>query len=417
MKTDHSIPPLRDLPPGRLAERRRHLLAEIGPSNPQRFSRPLVLGVVVCLIAIAAGTLAVFRPGIATGRQPGPPVPADLADSQVSAAGYAGDQVWMLTPRGIQVSTSSGSWRGVDPPGVQATGIGTATFTDPSSGWVAAYGSPQADGALPIAVYRTSDGGSTWQSTTVDASPLFGNAASVRLSFATPSDGWLEVQTVSSSNFSNANLYRTTDGGVTWTKLKIPIAGAITFVSADDGFVSGGVTGGDLYATTDAGSSWQAVTLPGEPAGEIYGPAFTSLTDGLVSVTSPSVNGASITVYRTTDGGSTWTTPDTATVAEANGDIATPVASVKGGWLAAVGAGDSFVSLPAGADSANTRTASGLPSNDLGQITMLDFPTGSASGLALYSGGACEGFKTGCLQFSALYSTADGGSTWSQITP
>jgi hypothetical protein len=40
MNTDHSIPPLRDLPSGRLAERKQHLLAELTREQKARFSLP-----------------------------------------------------------------------------------------------------------------------------------------------------------------------------------------------------------------------------------------------------------------------------------------------------------------------------------------------------------------------------------------
>jgi photosystem II stability/assembly factor-like uncharacterized protein len=103
----------------------------------------------------------------------------------------------------------------------------------------------------------------------VNTSSLYTPSAPAWLSFVNKSDGWVETQTVSSSNFSNADLFHTTDGGATWTSAHIPIAGPIGFVTAADGFVSGGATGGDLYATHDGGASWQAVKLPGTPTGRV----------------------------------------------------------------------------------------------------------------------------------------------------
>jgi Tol biopolymer transport system component len=62
MKGDSSIPPLRDLPPGRLAQRREHLVSEIAqpPSRsalPRRGSLALVAA---ALIAVVAGTASAF---------------------------------------------------------------------------------------------------------------------------------------------------------------------------------------------------------------------------------------------------------------------------------------------------------------------------------------------------------------------
>jgi hypothetical protein len=76
--TNPSIPPLRDLPPGRLAERQHHLLAELQrePGTPPRLSRPSVLlprmriavfaGGVAALAGILAIALLATRAGTGT---------------------------------------------------------------------------------------------------------------------------------------------------------------------------------------------------------------------------------------------------------------------------------------------------------------------------------------------------------------
>src|SRR5262245_32473874 len=51
MNPDMSIPPLRDLPPGRLAERREHLVLELGHPRPSRLRRRRAF------VAVAAGIL------------------------------------------------------------------------------------------------------------------------------------------------------------------------------------------------------------------------------------------------------------------------------------------------------------------------------------------------------------------------
>ncbi len=54
MKTDYSIPPLRELPPGRLAERKQHLLAEIAREPKRRLSLPSVVRPPLRAAALAA---------------------------------------------------------------------------------------------------------------------------------------------------------------------------------------------------------------------------------------------------------------------------------------------------------------------------------------------------------------------------
>jgi hypothetical protein len=337
--------------------------------------------------------------------------------TQVSAAGYAGSGVWALTTQGLELSTQAGSWKAITPAGVQPNLIRNADFAGASNGWVAAFGQTNGGGA-PLLVYITSDRGDSWQASTVDSSQLLAQSedGASTLTFANGSDGWLEVQTASSSNFSEANLYRTTDGGTTWTAEQIPIAGPLVFASPQNGFVSGGVTGTDLYATHDGGSSWQPVKLPG-PTGVISGPVFTTPTDGLVSSTQ--INGASATthVYRTSDGGATWKGDGTLSRSADQATSAAPLAGVNGGWLTTDGPGAALASMSSGGTTATTFTASGLPTSAFGAINGLDFPSGSTNGLATFEGNVCEGYKTGCVEIQSLYSTSDGGHTWSQLTP
>ena len=54
MKTDYSIPPLRELPPGRLAERKQHLLAEIAREPKRRLSLPSLVRPPLRAAALAA---------------------------------------------------------------------------------------------------------------------------------------------------------------------------------------------------------------------------------------------------------------------------------------------------------------------------------------------------------------------------
>jgi hypothetical protein len=65
MNSDYSIPPIRDLPPGRLAELRQHLLAEIECKPEGRLFRPTrwrpvyaLVAAIIVLAAIAGPTLA-----------------------------------------------------------------------------------------------------------------------------------------------------------------------------------------------------------------------------------------------------------------------------------------------------------------------------------------------------------------------
>jgi photosystem II stability/assembly factor-like uncharacterized protein len=164
-----------------------------------------------------------------------------------------------------------------------------AEFVDGLHGWVFATdhfpgpdpGSDYIGGQ--IALYRTSDGGASWQrvaggpstpqiATTTDDSygiPPF--AASARLQFVTPSTGWL-IGTSTLPDLSNDS----------W-----------------------------LYVTHDGGSSWQQVALafPAE-ALALWRPTFFSEQEGVFPVLTfgPAPQNAQGTlVFSTQDGGQTWT--------------------------------------------------------------------------------------------------------------
>jgi hypothetical protein len=64
MSPEPSIPPLRDLPPGRLATHRTHLLAEIGREPRRRGGRPAIAGTSLRVAAVAAAS-ATAAAGIA----------------------------------------------------------------------------------------------------------------------------------------------------------------------------------------------------------------------------------------------------------------------------------------------------------------------------------------------------------------
>lgn len=382
-----------------------------------RLTPRVLIAVAVALAIAGAAAFAAVVATTASGTQhPGPIVPPSLANGHVTAAGYAGGSVWALTTNGLVIS-ANGAWHEVTPTSLTVTQLGDAYFADASAGWLIAYGHTQPDGAESLLVYRTTDGGASWSKATVDANASLADGHGPSwITFANQMDGWLEVQTVSSSNFSNANLYRTTDGGESWTPLRIPIAGAIAFPTPTNGFVSGGAGGMELYTTHDGGTSWALVSLPG-PSGQVYGPVFSSPSDGLVSVTRATGSGTAVAVYQTNDGGTTWTPAGSVVIAHSRGQAATPVAGLGIGWLAAIGPGGAFARSTAGSDQATTFNASGLPHGKLGAVDALEFRAGTQDGLALFQGGACEDIKSTCLEYQALYTTSDAGSTWTQLKP
>ncbi len=169
-----------------------------------------------------------------------------------------------------------------------------AVFVDSLHGWVLAtdhFPGPDPGSAYiggQIALYRTGDGGKTWQSiasgpstsqiaaTTDDAYGIPPFTASARLQFVTPSTGWLIGSDLHPDMSNYSWLYVTHDGGSSWHKVAISFpAQALalwrpTFFTEQDGLfpvlTSGPAPqyarGTMLYTTHDGGQTWTSTAVP-----------------------------------------------------------------------------------------------------------------------------------------------------------
>ncbi len=202
-------------------------------------------------------------------------------------------------------------------------------FVDALHGWVFAtdhFSGPDPASAYiggQIALYRTSDGGQTWQrvasgpstpqiaTTTDDSYGIPPLAASARLQFVTPSTGWL-IGTSSHPDHSGYSwLYVTHDGGVSWQQVPLSFpteALAIwppTFFTEQDGLfpvlTSGPAPQYDrgtlIYSTRDGGQTWTSTAVPFDVTSAV----FIDMEHAI------SVDPASKLLYSTSDGWKHWT--------------------------------------------------------------------------------------------------------------
>ncbi len=208
-----------------------------------------------------------------------------------------------------------------------------AIAVDPNNNQVILAGVAFGDQGSPSGIYRSADGGATWtlvQGGDAGTAVVFDPVASTKTAYAAL--GY-------SNGDANNGIYKSTDEGATWSKLTVSTLlgtqmGRITLAFAPS--TTGGTAKiyaaiGDasngsnlllgLYVTVNAGSTW--AKLPNTPdfcvePGGLDGQCYYDLAVA-VHPTNPNfvvVGGAaytdnSTTLFKSTDGGTTWSTDST----------------------------------------------------------------------------------------------------------
>ncbi|HEU5357683.1 MAG TPA: hypothetical protein VFU45_01090, partial [Gemmatimonadales bacterium] len=246
----------------------------------------------------------------------------------------------LATGDGVYKSTDGGrTWAHL---GLDGTQMIAWIAVDPANAnrlFVAALGHPY--GPNPErGIFRSTDGGTTWQKVLYTDEYTSGNCVVID-----PSDPntvyaglWQQQQSFREGDeFGGAGhgIYKSTDGGTTWThltaglpdaieaniavapsdpsRLYAMVAGVASAGARDKGGPTTGVVG--LYTSTDRGEHWSAVDAPGVPA-DTSSPADPrplsrigggDLPPVTVDPKDPNVvYSSSVVLWRTMDGGHTW---------------------------------------------------------------------------------------------------------------
>lgn len=216
----------------------------------------------VSVLAIGIATLAYAHPQLSGGNQPAA-AHAQTTSYQISTLDFVDPSTgWVLAELpthdfAVLHTTNAGrSWT------QQLTGpdgdLGEyAQFFDRLHGVLVLLG-PQA------VMYRTQDGGRTWSRD--DLQEIGGNVISAE--FLDAQHGWLLVPAQPDlRGMPREALYRTSDGGTTWVDLGDPVtsdewAFRVAFADPMRGWLYSCSSGAHAYATDDGGASWRTVALP-----------------------------------------------------------------------------------------------------------------------------------------------------------
>ena len=343
---------------------------------------------------------------------------------------------WAVTDKNRILRTTDGGvhWKNVTPnfPTAMTRQSIVADFLTASSAWVAVSGiaiTGQGDdrareqpssarvgvGSATIVIFRTTDAGQTWQQATIQTSGV----VVTQINFITTQEGWLLSKHPVSESAETLELFRTTDGGRSWVKIaiapassldipppgRLPFSGSksgVSFLNATTGWVTGRVPVNGyilLYRTDDGGATWYPQSLPLSPTERssqlsLLLPLFFNATDGILPVSFDMGQGASLDVYVTHDGGTTW--KSTMPLPAAVGTI--DFVDMQHGWVT-----DGMV-LYSTSDGGQ-HWAKLSPGANFKQVTDLSFVS-STTGWAI--GG--QGNNS-----SLLLKTTDGGQTWTPI--
>ncbi len=197
----------------------------------------------------------------------------------------------------------------IDAPLIESPALVKIHFLNELEGW----------GITEAQIVRTNDGGITWYNVT----PPEVTEAGYTVDWFVLDVNHVWIQQSDFANFPNSGFqFRTSDGGINWSKLAVPFSGAkISFLDTSNGWaladlgIGAGSNAVAVYQTNDGGTTWNlkyindpnhASASDSLPLGGLkYG--LTALDTGRAWVYGVVYAPGSVYLFKTENGGETWT--------------------------------------------------------------------------------------------------------------
>jgi photosystem II stability/assembly factor-like uncharacterized protein len=252
-----------------------------------------------------ASTADARRTEIAAAREA-----AEFRDEYAGAELVSGERGWARTHGGVYWTDDGGlHWREITPPGDPGA-IDGVYFRNPRQGWAGAE--EGSEGENKVVLFATADGGRSWRRTPVEVEGLATIAAGVSFAALGQRRVFALVAESTDTASSIGHLFTSGDAGRRWHQLPDPPHdGAMSFESPQDGwFAAAGHLPG-LYRTRDGGRTWTEVEVsppPGVPAADAtFGPPQIDADgDGVLPVIFRAPAAVTAALYRTRDHGRHW---------------------------------------------------------------------------------------------------------------
>lgn len=312
------------------------------------------------------------------------------------------------TPTAAPYSPDTPSPPQIDAPLLETPSLISLQFFNSLDGW----------GVTETQIVRTNDGGVTWYNITPPSLTETGYQAV--LSLTDNLHAWALLPDL--ANYPNSGtLYRTADGGLSWTSFPVPFSGAdLRFLDAENGWaladlgVGAGSNAVAVFQTTDGGATWtQKFTNDPNLAGAGDSLPLGGLKAGIAPVDMQTAFVYGVTyapgspyLFRTDDGGITWSSvalplPNGAQNAEL---------SIERGQMKFLNAADGFIAMRLTSDGYQLAIYTTSNGGTAWTLTPNILPT---SGVADFLS-AQEAVVFGGDQF---YVTRDAAHTWSIVLP